>query len=117
MSSVRDILFEIQEYPTAVITIEVSPSSLDDMATGTSRINNYTYNLSLHGVSAELNADLRLSKVSDSRIEIQPAQPIIIGAGVFGLTAGLEALREVAGLPSINPNVVVDFSLYFDESM
>jgi hypothetical protein len=58
-----------------------------------------------------------LSKTSDSRIEIQPAQPIIIGAGLFGLAAGVEALREVAGLPSINPNVVVDFSLSFDEGM
>ncbi len=114
---VKDILFEIQEYPTAIITIEIDSSALASLATGSSSISNYDYSLSLHGMTAELNTDLRLSKTSDSRIEIQPAQPIIIAAGLFGLTAGVEALREVAGLPSINPNVVVDFSLSFDEGM
>jgi polyisoprenoid-binding protein YceI len=114
---VRDILFEIEQYPTASIGIEINSSELANMAAGTSMISNYDYNLSLHGISAALNTDLRLTKVSDSRIEIQPAQPIIIGAGLFGLAEGVEALREVAGLPSINPNVVVDFSLFYDEDM
>ncbi len=114
---VRDILFEIEQYPTASISIEINSSELANMAAGTSMISNYDYNLSLHGISAALNTDLRLTKVSDSRIEIQPAQPIIIGAGLFGLAEGVEALREVAGLPSINPNVVVDFSLFYDEGM
>jgi polyisoprenoid-binding protein YceI len=114
---VRDMLFEIQQYPTATITISINSASLDDLAAGSSSVSNYAYSLSLHGISADLNADLRLTKISDSRIEIQPAQPIIIGAALFGLAEGVEALREVAGLPSINPNVVVDFSLFFDEGM
>lgn len=114
---VKDILFEIEEYPTATITIEIDSSALANLATGSYSISNYDYSLSLHGMTAELNTDLRLSKISDSRIEIQPAQPIIIAAGLFGLAAGVEALREVAGLPSINPNVVVDFSLSFDQDM
>ena len=114
---VKDILFEIEEYPTATITIEIDSSALANLATGSYSISNYDYSLSLHGMTAELNTDLRLSKISDSRIEIQPAQPIIIAAGIFGLAAGVEALREVAGLPSINPNVVVDFSLSFDQGM
>ncbi len=117
---VRDMLFETQQYPTATISIssmEITRSALANLATGSSSIANYDYSLSLHGISAELNADLRLTKISDTKIEIQPAQPIIIGAGLFGLAEGVEALREVAGLPSINPNVIVDFSLIYDDSM
>lgn len=114
---VRDILFEVQQYPTATISISINSASLDDLAAGTSSVINYPYSLSLHGISADLSADLRLTKISDSRIEIQPAQPIIIGASLFGLAEGVEALRDIAGLPSINPNVIVDFSLFFDEGM
>ena len=114
---VKDILFKTQQYPTATVSTNINISTLANMAAGTISVVSYNYSLSLHGVTTELSADLRLTKISGSQIEIQPAQPIIIGANLFGLTEGLEALREVAGLPSINPNVVVDFSLSFDEGM
>ena len=114
---VKDMLFETQQYPTATVNIDIDSSALANMDAGTSTVASYNYSLSLHGVTTELIADLRLTKVSDSQIEIQPAQPLIIGASLFGLAEGVEALREVAGLPSINPNVIVDFSLSFDEGM
>ncbi len=114
---VKDMLFEIQQYPTATISMDVNASALANMAAGSYRIANLDYSLSLHGITADLSAILKISKISDSRIEIQNAQPIILGAGLFGLTEGVEALREVAGLPSINPNVVIDFSLFFDENL
>jgi len=114
---VKDILFEIQQYPTATISMDVNASALANMAAGSYRIANLDYSLSLHGITADLSAFLKISKISDSKIEIQTAQPIILGAGLFGLTEGVEALREVAGLPSINPNVVVDFSLIYDDDM
>ncbi|MDG2090656.1 MAG: YceI family protein [Gammaproteobacteria bacterium] len=114
---VKDMLFETQQYPTATVNIDIDSSALTNMDAGTSTVASYNYSLSLHGVTTELIANLRLTKISDSQIEIQPAQPLIIGASLFGLAEGVEALREVAGLPSINPNVIVDFSLSFDEGM
>jgi len=42
------------------------------------------------------------------------AKPLIINAATFGLSVAVEQLREIAGLPSINNNVVVDFTLQFD---
>lgn len=114
---VRDILFEIQSFPTATISISVSSDVLSNMAVGSSTTANYNYNLNLHGVSRDLSADLRITKTSANRIEVQPAQPIILGAGLFNLAEGVEALREIAGLASINPNVVVDFSLVYEDSM
>jgi len=114
---VRDILFEIQTFPTATISINVDSAALANMAIGGSTTANYNYNLNLHGVSRDLSADLRITKTSANRIEIQPAQPIILGAGLFNLAEGVEALREIAGLASINPNIVVDFSLVYEDSM
>jgi polyisoprenoid-binding protein YceI len=114
---VRDILFETQTYPTASISINVNSEALSNLAVGSSEIANYNYSLNLHGVSRDLNADLLITKTSANRLEIQPARPIILGAGLFNLAEGVEALREVAGLPSINPNVVIDFSLVYDDIM
>lgn len=114
---VQDILFETQQYPTATVGIDINSMELANMATGTSKVASYNYSLSLHGINADMNADLRVTKVSDGELQVQPAQPLIIGASLFGLAEGVEALREVAGLPSINPNVIVDFSLTFTEGM
>ncbi|PCJ40887.1 MAG: hypothetical protein COA71_09810 [SAR86 cluster bacterium] len=114
---VKDMLFETQRFPTATISINVNAADLSNMAVGSSVTANYNYSLSLHGISSDLNADLRLTKTSNNRIEIQPARPIILGAALFGLAEGVEALREIAGLPSINPNVVVDFSLVYEDGM
>lgn len=114
---VKDILFETEQFPTATINIDVDMAALSNLAAGSSSLANYDYNLSMHGINANLNASLRLTKLSNGRIEIQPAQPIIIGAALFGLAEGVEALREIAGLPSINPNVIVDFSVIYEDSM
>jgi hypothetical protein len=46
-------------------------------------------------------------------LQISNARPVVINAGEFELTRGVEKLREIAGLPSISPVVPVQFSLYF----
>ncbi len=112
---VRDMLFETGDYPTAVITIDVDSFALGNMALGSYHVATYDYNLTLHGISMDLSAVLKVTKIDDGRLEIQSYQPVIISASQFGLSQGVEALREIAGLPSINPNVVVDFSLIYDE--
>lgn len=114
---VRDILFEVDRYPTATIRVDIDPDSLADLDTGHSLSGTYNYTLSLHGMSNDLSTTLKVTRLSEDQFEISSVQPIIINAGTFGLSAGVEALREVAGLPSINPNVVVSFSLLYEESM
>tara|TARA_R110000824_G_scaffold7892_4_gene35838 strand:- start:65912 stop:66502 length:591 start_codon:yes stop_codon:yes gene_type:complete len=114
---VRDMLFEVGQYPSASIVIDVNMTELAALPVGSSLTAPYNYNLSLHGISRDLSANLRLTKITANRIEIQPAQPLIISADTFGMTEGVEALREIAGLPSINHNVVVDFSLVYDDRM
>lgn len=114
---VRDLLFEVGQFPSASITIEVNTAELATMATGSSQRAEYGYSINLHGVSQNLRADLRVTKISPTRIEIQPARPIILSADSFGMTDGVEALREIAALPSINHNVVVDFTLVYDNGM
>jgi len=42
-------------------------------------------------------------------------KPIIVMADTHGLVSGVEALREVAGLPSISRAVPVSFNVVFEQ--
>ena len=44
------------------------------------------------------------------------SKPIIVTAASHGLVDGVEALREIAGLPSISRSVPVTFNVVFEES-
>lgn len=113
----QEILFEVSDYPTAEVAVSVDSSSLENLAVGETAISSYNFSLSLHGMSQVLSSELKVTKLSNDRIEIQSLQPVLINAGQFALAQGVEALREVAGLPSINPNVVVTFTLVYQQSM
>jgi hypothetical protein len=50
---------------------------------------------------------------ADEVVVAQNVKPLSVAAGSFGLAEAVEQLREIAGLPAINPNVVVDFTLVY----
>lgn len=52
-----------------------------------------------------------LTKISDNKLMVSSFQPIIINANEFGLVAGVEKLRDIAGLSSISQAVPVSFVL------
>lgn len=54
-----------------------------------------------------------VSRTPENRLVVTPLQPFLIQASALNLSAGLEKLREIAGLDSIAPSVVVDFHLEF----
>jgi len=109
----RDIVFQVAEHPTASVSLNVDAAALEAMPVGSLAVGTYTAQLSLHGMSQDIPADLRIVKLEDGDVQVQLARPLIIAAASFGLAAGVEELRNLAGLPSINPNVVVDFSLVY----
>ncbi len=113
----QEILFEVANYPLASVSIDTDMRMLENLSVGESRNNSVTYTLNLHGMSQTLSTELNIVKLAGDKIKISSVSPIIINAGQFALAQGVEALREVAGLPSINPNVVVTFSLVYQQAM
>ena len=109
----REIVFQTQQFPQASITVQVDTAALDAMAAGSSVTASHNASIALHGVSQELAVDLLVTKLDADSIQVQNARPLIVAAGSFGLAEAVEQLREIAGLPSINPNVVVDFTLVY----
>lgn len=111
----RDLVFQVTTYPGATITVPVDAAALDSMAPGSTTTATHTATVDLHGMQVEYDVELQVIKLAATSVQVQLAKPLLVGAASFGLAEGVEQLREVAGLPSINPNVVVDFTLVYNK--
>ncbi|MEO1013709.1 MAG: YceI family protein [Pseudomonadota bacterium] len=110
----REILFETGDYPVAKITAAIDMTTFASLTTGARAEAPTTVSVDLHGASVELDADLFVTRISEDRVSVETAAPIVIDAATFGLEEGVEALREIAGLPSIAPLAPVTASLVFE---
>ncbi|MCR9270967.1 MAG: YceI family protein [Hyphomonadaceae bacterium] len=109
----REMFFETETFPTATISTTVDTGTYSDLAIGERRSTEIEGTLSLHGADAPVYANAFVTRIADDRIEISSAEPVVVYVADFNLEAGLEALREVAGLPSITSAVPVTFTFVF----
>jgi polyisoprenoid-binding protein YceI len=112
----RDIAFKVGEFPMAHVSLKVDAAALAGMAPGTLSTMMYEATVSMRGVEAPIPAELRVIKVDADTVLVQTAKPLLVAASSVGLAEAVEELRTVANLPSINPQVVVDFSLVFNNA-
>lgn len=110
----RDILFQVGQFPNAIVGTQIDPAVIKTLAIGEQKQVNAPLSLDLHGVAASLDAMLMVTRISDDRVLVETPAPIIVDATQFGLGERLEQLREIAGLPSITPVVPVTASLIFE---
>jgi len=110
----RSMLFETEEYPSATLVAAVDAAALEKLAPGDSTDMTLEGQLMVHGTTTSLTFDVSVARLTDSRIIVASRSPVIVNAGQVGLLAGVEKLRDVAGLPSISPAVPVTFVLAFD---
>lgn len=111
----RDIAFKVAEYPSADVSVKVDAAALESMAPGTLTTAAHTATVSLHGITKDISTDLRIAKLDADTVLVELAKPLLVAAGDFGLAEGVEELRTIANLPSINPQVVVDFALVYNK--
>ena len=110
----RDLLFQTASFPSATITVPVPASLISGLAVGQSAATDISASLDLHGVSGTITTRVSVQKLSSSRVLVQSIAPVLVKAGTYSLTSGVEALRSIAGLASISEAVPVDFALVFD---
>ncbi len=112
----REHLFETLKFPAAIVQGRIPLADYLALPVGTSVESIQELTLDLHGVKVPFAAEILVSRLSDSRIVVASTKPLVIGAANFGLAAGLEILRELAGLPSISTAVPVSFVLTFNRT-
>lgn len=110
----QEMLFETSLFPDATITGSINLDALTDMQPGTSVARQIDFELSLHGQSVALAADVQITRTGEG-VVVSTLKPLIVMADSFALAAGVEKLREVAGLPSISRAVPVSFTVVFEQ--
>ena len=111
----QSMLFETNLFPRAMITGDVDLASFVEMSPGASITAQVEFELDIHGVSNSYNTELIVTRLVNG-VVASTSKPIIVTAASHGLVDGVEALREIAGLPSISRSVPVTFNVVFDES-
>ncbi|MFK8010897.1 MAG: YceI family protein, partial [Marinicellaceae bacterium] len=100
-------LFQTDIYKTADIHAQIKPEHLQP------GIHKIAFDVDLHGLSALLNAEFMVLEQFGNKI-VTLHKPLIINASTFGLENGVDVLRKLAHLDSINYTVPVNFILTFE---
>ena len=108
----RELFFEVTQYPQAVVTAELDVQELAQIDSGAPLEIVKPFTLSLHGVEVTAEAHLRVVAVG-GRAWVSTVRPILISAADFGLEGGVAALQKIAGLEAIAAVVPVSIDLKF----
>jgi len=111
----QEMLFETNMFPEATVTGKINLDLLTGLDAGTSYARQINFQLSLHGQSVDMAADVQITRTDEGAV-FSTLKPIVVMSDSFALTAGVEKLREVAGLPSISRAVPVSFTVVFEQS-
>lgn len=109
----RKLLFRTDLFPTAEVTTPVDLGGFEKLAPGDQMDTRAVLTVSLNGATQNIPMELVVSRLADDRMLVASRKPAIVNASQFQLAAGVEKLREVAGLPSISQSVPVTFLLTF----
>lgn len=112
----RDFLFEADVLPTLYYRVQLNVAELDKLATGTSLTQTLSGTLTLHGVQSPVNAQVLITRLNDGNISVSTVKPVLVNAADFDLSAGVEAMRTIAGLMDIADVVPVTFKLWFKQN-
>ena len=110
----REMLFEIDVFPVASLSAQVDLEELSSLGIGGWVDQEIPLILALHGNTVGMDAAVRITQLK-SGYSASLLSPLILSADNVGLAAGVEKLRQVAGLPSISRSVPVSFNVTFRE--
>ena len=108
----REMLFDTGSFPEAGITTSVDPEVIEKARKGPTTVT-AALTVELHGSSASYDAALLVSVAEDGSLHVTTREAIVVDAGDFDLGAGVNALKEVAGLTSVSTSVPVTAYLVF----
>lgn len=109
------MFFEVSKFANAKITGQVNIGNANKLAVGETYTDTVKLKLALHGLTKDVTGSAQITKLTHNRLLVTSIEPIIINAEDFELADGLEKLREVAKLASINMTVPVSYSFVFKQ--
>ena len=111
---IRELLFQSDLFPTASLSATIDMDVLNAIEPGDSMDMTANLALDLHGHQIAVAVDMIVARLGDRKLMVSSRKPVIVNASSVDLVGGIEALREIAGLPSISKAVPVSFVLTFE---
>jgi polyisoprenoid-binding protein YceI len=109
----KTFLFETDKYSSAQFYAQLDKSLLKALQVGERQVVNVSGTIDFHGVKQALAIEVSVVKLTADKILVNTNKPFFIKADAFGLVAGINKLKSLASLPSINYVVPVTFSVIF----
>ena len=109
--------YVLQAEKFAVISVKAALAEAETakLLPGQSKVITLPLNVTIGAETSELNATVRLTKLSDSAIAASSETPLMLNTNSYKLTAGVAKLQELAGLKRIDPLLPVSFSVQFTQ--
>ena len=111
----QEQLFEITKFPLATISAQIDPALLQRLKSGKSKTLQVPFELDLHGKKVTLLADVIVNPQKGGDLVVTTAKPILLNATDFGFTAGIDKLKELAGLDAIASSIPVTVQLTLEK--
>lgn len=105
----RDWLFNVDEFTTAVVTTTLDADTINELKVGETMQLTQPFVLEMHGHTVDLVADLTVTRESDTLMLVETNTPIKLDVKEFDMSEGIQRLTEVMGLSKINNVVPVTF--------
>ena len=112
----KEHLFKTKSFAQATFNAQIDNKALASLNVGESKKLTISGNIALHGQTQLLSSTVIVSKLKDDKLLVSSLAPMLIRAGDFDLVAGVNKLKELAGLPSIGQTVPVSFVLTLVQS-
>ena len=109
----KSILFDTEKFTTATVKGAVDLTKVKALKVGDTFVEPVTLTLSLHGISHQVTNKVQITKLNNGKLLVTSLMPVIINASDYSLEDGVEKLRDVAKLASIDTAIPVSFNLIF----
>ncbi|RUO40900.1 YceI family protein [Pseudidiomarina aestuarii] len=104
-------IFASEEYSTITVTSELDMSSVDAIPAGSTLPLTVDLDVFLAGTTGTVEANLQVTRLDADELLVTTTSPVLISANAFKFSEGVEQLRTIAGLKSIDLVIPVTFSV------
>lgn len=110
---IKDVLFNVVNYPEASLNAHLDLKSLTSMKVGEIKTVPLTVELSLHDHQQTINTKVSVTALEEGALQVNTLDPIVINTSEFGLDEGVKALQDIANLDSIAGGIPVSAQFVF----
>lgn len=106
---IKEWLLETDKFTSATIIAKLDAEKINQLALHESIQLTQPVQLDLHGMQADLTANLAITRTQPNVLSVNTIQPILISLDSFDMLEGLQKLTDVMMLSEINQTIPVSF--------